>query len=99
MKIKALIKSVFIFSFFLFATLANANEGESEKKITTDPKKEKAKASSVQKNTKGSPSTEGIEENKVSADSLEDQSLSKYNFIFHFLYKFKYDYNEQETGA
>ena len=28
------------------------------------------------------------------ADSVEDDSVSKYNFIFYFLYKFKYDSEE-----
>ncbi|MEP0271765.1 hypothetical protein [Ekhidna sp.] len=28
---------------------------------------------------------------KESIDSLKDDSVSKYNFIFYFLYKFKYD--------
>ena len=28
-------------------------------------------------------------------DSIEDDSVSKYNFIFHFLYKFKYDQEEE----
>lgn len=28
------------------------------------------------------------------ADSVEDESVSKYNFIFYFLYKFKYDAEE-----
>ena len=27
-------------------------------------------------------------------DSVEDESVSKYNFIFYFLYKFKYDAEE-----
>ena len=27
----------------------------------------------------------------IEADSLEDESVSKYNFIFYFLYKFKYE--------
>ncbi len=31
---------------------------------------------------------------QVKADSLEDDSVSKYNFIFYFLYKFKYDTEE-----
>ncbi|SNS91529.1 hypothetical protein SAMN05421640_1612 [Ekhidna lutea] len=31
-------------------------------------------------------------ENEV--DSVEDDSVSKYNFIFYFLYKFKYDNEE-----
>lgn len=28
------------------------------------------------------------------SDSVEDDSVSKYNFIFYFLYKFKYDAEE-----
>ncbi len=33
-------------------------------------------------------------EEQMDQDSLEDDSVSKYNFIFHFLYKFKYDHEE-----
>ena len=35
-----------------------------------------------------------LEENEgpaIDQDSLEDDSVNKYNFIFYFLYKFKYD--------
>ena len=28
-------------------------------------------------------------------DSVQDDSVSKYNFIFYFLYKFKYDQEEE----
>lgn len=38
--------------------------------------------------------TEESEKTQVKADSLEDDSVSKYNFIFYFLYKFKYDTEE-----
>lgn len=31
------------------------------------------------------------EEDQPESDSLEDDSVSKYNFIFYFLYKFKYE--------
>lgn len=31
---------------------------------------------------------------EVYQDSLEDDSVNKYNFIFYFLYKFKYDHEE-----
>lgn len=42
------------------------------------------------------PSSEGVEgENEVVVDSVEDDSVSKYNFIFYFLYKFKYDQEEE----
>ncbi|NQZ74815.1 MAG: hypothetical protein HRT61_01710 [Ekhidna sp.] len=30
----------------------------------------------------------------LDSDSLEDDSVSKYNFLFYFLYKFKYDSEE-----
>lgn len=33
-------------------------------------------------------------ESDIDQDSFEDDSLSKYNFIFYFLYKFKYDTSE-----
>ena len=33
-------------------------------------------------------------EAEVDQDSVEDESVSKYNFIFYFLYKFKYDHEE-----
>ena len=31
---------------------------------------------------------------QVEQDSVEDDSVNKYNFIFYFLYKFKYDHQE-----
>lgn len=31
---------------------------------------------------------------ELNPDSLEDDSVSKYNFLFYFLYKFKYDSEE-----
>ena len=34
------------------------------------------------------------EEPQVEQDSLEDDSVNKYNFIFYFLYKFKYDHQD-----
>ena len=30
----------------------------------------------------------------LDTDSIEDDSVNKYNFIFHFLYKFKYDHED-----
>ncbi|WP_424962472.1 hypothetical protein [Ekhidna sp.] len=38
--------------------------------------------------------SEEYEKPQVKADSIEDDSVSKYNFIFYFLYKFKYDTEE-----
>ncbi|WP_425389422.1 hypothetical protein [Ekhidna sp.] len=35
-----------------------------------------------------------VERTPEKADSLQDDSVSKYNFIFYFLYKFKYDTEE-----
>jgi len=35
-----------------------------------------------------------VEETSVDQDSVEDNSVSKYNFIFHFLYRFKYSHEE-----
>lgn len=34
------------------------------------------------------------EEMETDQDSIEDDSVNKYNFIFYFLYKFKYDHEE-----
>lgn len=34
------------------------------------------------------------EKSDAKVDSVEDDSVSKYNFIFYFLYKFKYDSEE-----
>lgn len=31
------------------------------------------------------------DERTIESDSVEDDSVSKYNFIFYFLYKFKYE--------
>lgn len=31
---------------------------------------------------------------EVDQDSVEDDSVNKYNFIFYFLYKFKYNHEE-----
>ena len=36
----------------------------------------------------------GVMEVELDQDTLEDESVSKYNFIFYFLYKFKYDHEE-----
>lgn len=33
-----------------------------------------------------------------SVDSTEDESVSKYNFIFYFLYKLKYDENQEAAN-
>lgn len=35
---------------------------------------------------------EDVEE--IAVDSLEDDSVSKYNFIFYFLYKFKFEHEQ-----
>lgn len=40
------------------------------------------------------PSIQSENETQMDQDSVEDDSVSKYNFIFHFLYKFKYDHED-----
>lgn len=37
---------------------------------------------------------ESKESPQIKSDSLQDDSVSKYNFIFYFLYKFKYESEE-----
>lgn len=37
---------------------------------------------------------EDYREAEIKTDSVEDDSVSKYNFIFYFLYKFKFEHEE-----
>ena len=37
---------------------------------------------------------EDYREDEIKTDSVEDDSVSKYNFIFYFLYKFKFEHEE-----
>ncbi len=39
--------------------------------------------------------SEDFLEDKVESDSTDNDSVSKYNFIFYLLYKFKYDDREE----
>ncbi|MEP0984493.1 hypothetical protein [Ekhidna sp.] len=54
---------------------------------------ESSEANSSQ-NEGGRTNSINIENSDAKVDSLEDDSVSKYNFIFYFLYKFKYDTEE-----
>lgn len=41
----------------------------------------------------------GIEDEEIqTVDSTEDDSVSKYNFIFYFLYKMKYNEDQEVEG-
>lgn len=81
-------------------TIVFATDGKEKKVVATPPdnqqqgdKKSESKSLEVIENID---SIEG--ENVQSVDSAGDSSVSKYNFIFYFLYKTKYN-EDQELEA
>ncbi|MEM0938165.1 MAG: hypothetical protein AAF600_00550 [Bacteroidota bacterium] len=72
--------------------------------LKTDGKRDKTETQNLQQtnNQKNEPENfdeETVIEQKtfqtqVDQDSIEDDSVNKYNFIFYFLYKFKYDHED-----
>lgn len=91
-------KILLSFGLLLIVQVALANTtGTEGKKNNPDKKQEQQQQTGEQSNQQepeDSPSLEGENEVQITSDSLEDDSVSKYNFIFYFLYKFKYDQAE-----
>ncbi|MEM6735196.1 MAG: hypothetical protein AAGC64_05165 [Bacteroidota bacterium] len=71
---------------------------------TTDGKGNKTETQNLQqtdnqkKELRNFDEENAIEENTsnvhINQDSIDDDSVNKYNFIFYFLYKFKYDHED-----
>ncbi len=95
-------KSIFKISFVLFI-LAVVNVGYAN--TETEGKKE-AKETEVELQQTGqqqnqekikqdvSSEAERLSIDALESDSIEEDSVNKYNFIFYFLYKFKYDHED-----
>jgi len=82
---------------FIGIGLVNATEPE-DTKNSLSTEKTGVQQDGKKENNQESVSEEALlsqDEVEVIRDSLEDDSVSKYNFIFHFLYKFKYDQVER----
>lgn len=82
--------------------MANPTDTKEKKEDNTEGSKEQEQQQNGQQ--RGSQKLDGDSsvskeeaqgEIEVSQDSVEDDSISKYNFIFHFLYKFKYEQEEE----
>lgn len=79
-----------------------STEGKEEKKGTDGTEGKEKVSNNPQVGNQASQTGDLSRENtigqeddlEIDQDSLEDDSLSKYNFIFYFLYKFKYDTSE-----
>ena len=71
--------------------LANTEGTEGKK---DDSQQQTGKQVGQQEKLDQEPSTDTDNEAQMDQDSVEDDSVSKYNFIFHFLYKFKYDHED-----
>lgn len=80
-----------------------ANTNGTEGKKTDTKENQEQQQTGQQKNNKAKldeepavTTKEGTQgEKEVAQDTIEDDSVSKYNFIFHFLYKFKYEQEEE----
>lgn len=89
-------------SFLLALNLAYANgvvgteDKKSDKKSTKDQEPSGSKGMTLR--LSGEVEEDSKVENKnekiIVADSVDEDSVSKYNFIFYFLYKFKFDQKE-----
>lgn len=80
--------------FFFLATVAFATNGEEKKTSakSTAVQQQGDKKPTVQKLDLTEETDEALEEpEKQTVDSTQDDSVSKYNFIFYFLYKMKYN--------
>ena len=75
--------------------LANTT-GTENNRVSTEKKEQlptqTGQQSDFQENLDEEPSIDS--EIEIDQDSIEDDSVNKYNFIFYFLYKFKYDHEE-----
>lgn len=101
MKLYSKISLVLAFTFL--SSLAFATSGDEKK-----AKKNSDTSAQIQQPGDQKPNSEEInpdgtvedmrELDSQSFDSTQDDSVSKYNFIFYFLYKFKYN-EAQETGS
>ena len=82
--------------------MANPVDTNGKKEDNTEGKKDQQQQEGQQQGNQkldGESSTSTKEDSQgeveVSRDTVEDDSISKYNFIFHFLYKFKYEQEEE----
>lgn len=80
---------------------AFATEG-SEKESTTQPVEQQGEKKQITDDIDpgeglegGTEPTEDETQVQQSVDSTEDESVNKYNFIFYFLYKLKYNENQE----
>ena len=100
---KLLIKISFFACLILLVNIAFASNGQENKKPTQvqENGQQGDKKPAIQKldlslttdvETEEAPATEETQ----SIDSTEDSSVSKYNFIFYFLYKVKYNENQED---
>lgn len=96
MKQLKLIILIIAFS-FIGIGLVNATQPADTKNEPTTTKTELQQEGKKEadKNSDSEETLLSKDEVEVIQDSLEDSSVSKYNFIFHFLYKFKYDQTEK----
>jgi len=95
--LRILIKPLFILSFLLASSVViAATGGESKKNGEPNAKKESTqgqdgKGRRVSESTGGGSEGRYSEDEQQEVDSTNNDSVSKYNFIFYFLYKFNYD--------
>lgn len=91
---KQLSKISFAFLLLLSTTVVFASGGESKKSKSSDPQQQGDKKQQSEELNPIEPLQESGSMESQSVDSTEESSVSKYNFIFHFLYKFTYGEEE-----
>lgn len=97
-KVRSLSKILLSISILAVAQIAYAETTGKDEKKHAQPNLENqqtGKQDKSQEKLDEEPSVKREERsNQIDQDSLEEDSVNKYNFIFHFLYKFKYDHEE-----
>ena len=72
----------------------NGTEGKKSQEKAQEQQQEGKQKSTEKLDAEPQVKENAIEPKEVVKDSATDDSVSKYNFIFYFLYKFKYDQQE-----
>lgn len=77
------------------STTETSTSGKENPVVEEKQQQQTAKQTEIPEKLEEEPTVDA--EVEINQDSLKDGSVSKYNFIFYFLYKFKYDEHEEVT--